>query len=308
MIIKINDYYEPDHYRSLCEDNFNVSRTCEYEQNTMHHIHNSCEILFAMQGTVDYYVLGNRYKLEPGDILVIGAMHHHVRIMQNLPYDRYGLTILPSYYRSFIFDINLLRVFETPTPENFENRCKHIDHAVFNQLTSLLEQLYGENSSGTAMNNALQQLLIHQIAILLYRAFRYDELDEIADPFQNERMQKIKEYINKHYAASITLDMLSELFFMHPTNISKYFSTYCGFNLHRYINTVRVCQATKLLTYTNLTMAVIAEQCGFGSISTFLKQFKEITSTSPLQYRKKYKEYLIRKQAGTMIKNTLLKP
>lgn len=296
MDINVNNNYEPDHLKALCEDNCYISRTCEYERNTMHHIHNSCEILFATQGVVDYSILGNRYKLEPGDILVISPMHHHVRIIKELPYDRYGLTVLPGYCRSFIFDINLLRVFETPTPEEYEKRCKHIDPVIFLQLISLLKQIYGENNPDLAMCTDMQRLLIHQIAILLYRAFRYDELDDIADPFQNERMQKIKEYINDHYSEPITLDMLSKLFFMHPTNICKYFSKYCGFKLHRYINTVRVCQAVKLLEHTNMSMVVIAEQTGFGSISTFLKQFKEITSSSPLQYRKKYREYLIWKR------------
>jgi AraC-like DNA-binding protein len=296
MDIKVNDYYEPDHFKALCQDNFNVSRTCEYEQNTMHHIHDSCEILFVTQGVVDYSVIGNYYRLEAGDILVISSMHHHVRIIKELPYDRYGLTVLPCYCRSFIFDMNLLRVLETPTPEEFEKRCKHVDPKIFSQLIELLNQFNGENSLNSAMHTEMQRLLIHQITILLYRAFRYDELDDIVDPFQNKRMQEIKEYINTHYAEPITLDKLSTLFFMHPTNICKYFSKYCGFRLHRYINTVRVCQAAKLLEHTNLSMVVIAEQTGFGSISTFLKQFKETTSSSPLQYRKKYREYLISKQ------------
>ena len=31
----------------MCEDAYNVSRTCEYEKNEMHHIHDGCEILFV---------------------------------------------------------------------------------------------------------------------------------------------------------------------------------------------------------------------------------------------------------------------
>ena len=50
MEIKINDYYEPDHFRAISEDNYNISRTCEYEKNEMHHIHNTSEILLVEDG------------------------------------------------------------------------------------------------------------------------------------------------------------------------------------------------------------------------------------------------------------------
>ena len=40
MDVKINDYYEPAHFKALNEANYDVSHSCEYEQNEMHHIHN----------------------------------------------------------------------------------------------------------------------------------------------------------------------------------------------------------------------------------------------------------------------------
>lgn len=86
MEIKINDYYEPDHFRAISEDNYNISRTCEYEKNEMHHIHNTSEILLVEDGAADYYISGRKYHVEPYDILVIGAMEHHLRRIDRLPF------------------------------------------------------------------------------------------------------------------------------------------------------------------------------------------------------------------------------
>lgn len=61
MKLKINDYYEPDHFRALNEDNYNLSRSCEYDKNEMHHIHESCEILLIEEGSADYYISGKKY-------------------------------------------------------------------------------------------------------------------------------------------------------------------------------------------------------------------------------------------------------
>ena len=71
MEIKINDYYEPDHFRAICEDNYNISRTCEYEKNEMHHIHNTSEILLVEDGAADYYISGRKYHVEPYDICLL---------------------------------------------------------------------------------------------------------------------------------------------------------------------------------------------------------------------------------------------
>ena len=100
MEIKINDYYEPDHFRAICEDNYNISRTCEYEKNEMHHIHNTSEVLLVEDGAADYYISGKKYHVEPYDILVIGAMEHHLRRIDRLPFSRYGFTVKPTYYRT----------------------------------------------------------------------------------------------------------------------------------------------------------------------------------------------------------------
>ena len=138
MEIKINDYYEPDHFRAISEDNYNISRTCEYEKNEMHHIHNTSEILLVEDGAADYYISGRKYHVEPYDILVIGAMEHHLRRIDRLPFSRYGFTAKPTYYRSIILDHDLQKVFGTPPPDVFVQNYKNVDRAVFGHLIDML--------------------------------------------------------------------------------------------------------------------------------------------------------------------------
>ena len=150
MEIKINDYYEPDHFRAICEDNYNISRTCEYEKNEMHHIHNTSEILLVEDGAADYYISGRKYHVEPYDILVIGAMEHHLRRIDRLPFSRYGFTVKPTYYRSTVLDSDLQKVFNTPTPEEFVQNYKNVDRAVFGQLIDMLCCLKAANEEEKA--------------------------------------------------------------------------------------------------------------------------------------------------------------
>lgn len=172
MEIKINDYYEPDHFRAICEDNYNISRTCEYEKNEMHHIHNTSEILLVEDGAADYYISGRKYHVEPYDILVIGAMEHHLRRIDRLPFSRYGFTVKPTYYRSTVLDSDLQKVFNTPTPEEFVQNYKNVDRAVFGQLIDMLCCLKAEDAVHKPFRSQIQRTIVTQIAVLLFRTFR----------------------------------------------------------------------------------------------------------------------------------------
>lgn len=290
MEIKINDYDEPDHFRAICEDNYNISRTCEYEKNEMHHIHNSCEILFVEDGSADYYISGKKYHVEPYDILVIGAMEHHLRRIDRLPFSRYGFTLKPTYLRSVILDEDLLTVFTTPTPEIFASHYKQIEPEVFDRIIEMLCELKEEAVVHKPFRSQIERTVITQIAVILFRAFQFKRNDGAITP-SNARMLEIKEYIDMNFDKELNLNILSEKFFLHPSTISKEFARGCGYNLNKYINTVRVCEAANMLENNNDSVAEIAEKCGYDSVNTFLRQFKSIMEVSPLQYRKSVHEW-----------------
>ena len=105
-------------------------------------------------------------------------------------------------------------------------------------------------------------------------------------------MGKIRDYINTHFRDELSLEQLGSVFYMHPSNISKYFHRYCGFTLNQYINTVRVYEAQKLLETTSKSIAVIAEEAGFGSVNNFIRQFRVILKKTPERYRKDFRAFL----------------
>lgn len=290
MEIKINDYYEQEHFRAICEDNYNISRTCEYEKNEMHHIHNTVEILFIEDGAADYYISGKKFHVEPFDILVIGSMEHHRRRIVKLPFLRYGITIKPTYYRSIILDEDLLKVFKTPLPELFASHYKKISPEIFNKIIKLLCELKGEEEEHKPFRSQIQRTVITQIAVILFRAFQFQRENESISP-SHARMLEIKTYIDVNFTAELDLKTLSERFFLHPSTISKDFTRYCGCNLNKYINTVRVCEAASMLENNRDSVTEIAVKCGYESVNTFLRQFKQIMEVSPLQYRKCVQEW-----------------
>lgn len=291
MDIKINDYYEPEHFKALNEANYDVSHTCDYEKNEMHHIHESTEILFVEAGSADYYVDGKKYYVEPGDILIIGSRKHHMRRIDQLPFSRYGLAVRPSYYRRLNLGEDLLKVWQGPTPEEFVQHFKKIPEDFFSEIIYLMKCLYREQQQDQPFRATLERSIMTHIAVLLYRQWGLKK-KESGTASMSQQMYDIKEYIDEHYQEDLDLNSLSEQFYLHPVTISKEFSRCIGQPLTKYINSVRVCEGAKLLENTQESVTTIAGQCGYDSVNTFLRQFKTIMETSPLQYRKEMKEWL----------------
>lgn len=297
MQIKVNDYEETEHFRAICEDCYNISRTCGYDRLTMSHIHNTSEILFVESGEADYYIAGKKYHVEPYDILVIGAMEFHRSVITDPPYQRYGLTIKPAYLRGMIPDKDLQKVFSTPPAERFVESYKHMDPKIFAKLIGLLQDLAEEQQGEKDYRAQMQRGVLTQTAVLLFRVLRMErEAGEISAA--DTAMREIKDHIDLHFQERLTLETLSRRFYLHPSTISKEFKRCCGHNLNKYINMVRICRAASLLETGTDSVAEISVKCGYESENTFLRQFRSIMGMSPLQYRKSMREWMRRMSEG----------
>lgn len=294
MDIKINDYGS-DHFKAINEDNYNISRTCECRKNIMNHIHNSSEILLIEQGSADYFISGKKYHVEKNDILIIGAMEHHQSRITEPPYTRYGFTIKPSYCKSLNLENDLMHVFSTPAQELYETQYKNINPEKIRQIIELFCYLKKEEDLNKTFRPLMERTIITQIAVLLFRAVGLTRQGRVLSAM-NERMLEIKDYINLHFSETLDLQRLSDVFYLHPTTISKEFNKYCGMTLVQYINTVRVCEAAKLLESSQYSITIISNKCGYGNVNTFLRQFKSIMKVSPLQYRKSVLEFFRKKE------------
>lgn len=290
MEIGINDYVDADHYRSLNEDNFDVSRTCEDKRKPMNHMHLGVEVLFCEKGGATYFIEGKKYRMVPGSILIIGSRETHMRVMEELPFQRYGLTVKPSYLKTLNLDENLLEVFQTPGVDRYESHLQRADHVLFQNIVLLLAMLYGERKQQPEFSLISERMLISEIAILLFRAAGLEPKESLSLPIRKQ-MEKVREYIDQNFRGDLNLDQLSKHFFLHPVTISKEFKHCFGSNLSTYINRVRICESCYLLENTEYSILDIAHRCGYESINTFLRQFKAIMQNTPTQYRKDAKSW-----------------
>ena len=93
-------------------------------------------------------------------------------------------------------------------------------------------------------------------------------------------------FIDKNYARPLTLQMLAAEAGMSVTHFRRRFADILHITPARYLATIRINAAIRLLTSTNKLLAEIAHDCGFYDQSHFIRTFKRLRRQTPAQYRR----------------------
>lgn len=96
----------------------------------------------------------------------------------------------------------------------------------------------------------------------------------------------VKEYLDIHYADPITLDFLSDIFYINSSYLSTLFKEKTGMKYVDYLNGLRIDAAKTLLQTTDRRAATISRMVGYDNEKYFYRVFKKFTDLTPEQYRK----------------------
>ena len=108
---------------------------------------------------------------------------------------------------------------------------------------------------------------------------------------QEERtITSITRYLQEHMGDDLSLSILAEEFHLNPQYISQLFKSEIGVGFLAYLTGIRMERAKKLLLTTDLPVAEVAEQCGYGDYRVFTKVFKKNENVTPSQYRRDFRE------------------
>ncbi|MBQ4270108.1 MAG: chaperonin GroEL [Clostridia bacterium] len=95
-------------------------------------------------------------------------------------------------------------------------------------------------------------------------------------------------YIRSRYPEEITLDFLANICKLNKYYLSHAFKKKFGLSPIQYLNKLRCEEAKKLLETTDLSIAEIAVQVGYNSISHFSETYKKTMGEAPVVTRKKF--------------------
>lgn len=100
-----------------------------------------------------------------------------------------------------------------------------------------------------------------------------------------EKIRRIHEYVMHHYCSDLSLEEAARVCGLSKSNFCHFFKKRTGRSFSRFINELRIHQASRRLRESNLTITAIAYESGFSNLSYFNRSFKTLLRMSPQTYR-----------------------
>ena len=113
------------------------------------------------------------------------------------------------------------------------------------------------------------------------------EAPEFADRHRGKReiAAEVEEILNTQYQKTLSLESIARLLHFTPNYIGSVFKSVNKVSVNRYLMNVRIKKAEEMLRMGSLSVAEIAECCGFGSITYFHTIFKKEKGITPTEHR-----------------------
>lgn len=250
------------------------------------HYHDFNKIIIFISGQVTYIIEGKSYTLKPWDILLVGKNDLHLPIISSTtPYERIILWLNPLFLEEHNKDnCNLLNCFQLATEKKLNLiRLNRMNITSLKQNLSDLEKSMKDKAFGSYI---LKNALFLQLMVKINRLFLETSFGEsIEDIKYDPRIENILSFINLNLQEDLSIDVISEKFYLNKYYLMHLFKQETGYTLHNYIQKKRVIRAAELLR-SGLQAGEVCSLCGFGDYSTFVRTFKKEFNLSPKQYCK----------------------
>jgi AraC family transcriptional regulator len=141
--------------------------------------------------------------------------------------------------------------------------------------------------SDRAYSRLYGESVVALLSVHLLRHYATRQIQMPSDPggLSHSKLQQALEYIQAHLADNPSLAAIAQEVEMSQYYFGRQFKESMGLSPHQYLIQQRVERAKQLLRYTKLSIAEIAQDCGFSEQSSLTRQFRRLTGVTPKVYR-----------------------
>lgn len=283
MIHHLSGIHETADYRT-------DTQICLYyndeNENYPPHWHTPFEVIMPVKNGYTVVVGEQHYELREGDILLIcpGIVHELFA-----PESGERIIFQPSLSQIQIRELDLLISLLRPavliTKEEFPDF-----HPVAQKLMLEIKEEYFlcESYYETAIYSRFMRILVD--IGRLHGALKHP-VSDASNSRQKDYLDKflyITNYINEHFAENLSLEQVADLAGFSKYHFTRLFKQYTDTSFYKYLNQKRIDYAKTLLLDPDLPVIDVALQCGFSSLSAFLRMFKQLNKCTPTEFRNMY--------------------
>lgn len=241
---------------------------------TSRHVHLASFLFFVVYKGKGKLVFGEKiYKLIAGDCVFIDCKkdYHHQTDSNDL------WTLQWAHFNG----VNMPSVYDKYLERGGQPVFKPKDIKPFN---AILSELYELTSSDDYIRDMrINEKLGGLLTLIMAESWHPEYAGSASRQLE---LGAVKMYLDEHYAKKISLDFLSETFFINKYYLARLFKEHYGITVGDYLRTKRITVAKQLLRFSDHSIEVIAGEVGFGDIRYFCRVFKKVEGVSPGAFRK----------------------
>lgn len=264
-----------------------IERIGKFDMN-IRHFHNEYEIFYLLEGERQFFLDNRFYEVKPGSLILVNENNIHMTRAvseKDTGHNRIILYITKQKMKELdaLFPtLNLIKFFKEQygifhlTPEQQQQFLKFCES---------LKQEFNHKDSNSDIMIALK--IVMYFIEFMRKNYAHKLIDIKSNPSPKYKtIYGVADYISEHYTDALSLDFLSNHFFLSKYYLCRSFKEITGYSINEYIHIHRIQKAKQLLEETNLSISEIYQTIGYESLTHFEKIFKTYMTMSPLKYRK----------------------
>lgn len=250
------------------------------------HWHTSIEIFSVLEGSLFFFLNGEEYPLDAGELIIINSNEIHSvhapernkTVVLQIPLKQFESYFTAQRFIRFKSAARLARDDSSKIPDN-------------RKLAFFIEELYRVYAWKKEGYEFRTMALYYNILFLLIKDYRESEAEqkEIRDSRRLDALSKITTYMREHYTEDLKLSDMAVLFGYSEAYLSRMFKKYAKVNFKPYLQDIRMTYAYRELVNTDHTISRIAMDNGFASSRAFSKEFQKRYGILPSEVQRKEK-------------------
>lgn len=249
----------------------------------LHH-HDFYEVYFFLSGSVTYIIESRKYQMKPGDVLLISPLELHQPVIQpgKEPYERVVLWVNRNFLKELSSEAtDLTACFDLESPRHAN--LLRLDAVTARRLQDMADVLINERAARNFGWDLNSQALLVRIFVELNRQLMEAPAGFEVPEESGEIISEVLRYINENFNNEISLDSLSDHFFISKYHLSREFKRSVGTSVYRYIIQKRLIMAKQKML-AGMSPTDVYCNCGFGDYANFYRAFRSEYGISPKEF------------------------
>ncbi len=251
------------------------------------HAHEFHELIITLSGSGYHFIGNEKTQIKPGDIFLISpGISHYFKSVSNLSiynvlyvanaidFPQADLQSIPGYRVLFEFEPKLREQRGIKPTLNLQNES-------FQNVVNQVKKIENEVNMRQPGFKSMAIIGLMELFCMISRSYTISD----NNPSQSLlKLEKVVNYINKHYSENITLKQLCGIAAMSETALLQKFKITLGTTPIKFMIQVRIQKAAQQLLEHKSSISQVAFENGFEDSNYFSRCFKKNIGCSPREY------------------------